>query len=240
MRASAEGAAIVTTDGRMRSTPQLVMGLLIAMVGVLFTLDTLDYLDAERVLRYWPAGVIAVGLSKLWQSRDGHGGAFGGVVVTVVGVWMLLGFSVRSVEVDFSAVWPLLMVLFGISLVWRSMTARRPAPTDTNSTVSAFAMLGGVNRGNNWATFRGGDLTAILGGCEIDLRQAKIDGEAIIDVFAMWGGIEIKVPDDWTVIGRVTPIMGGVEDKTRAPQTATGQRLIVRGFVLMGGVEVKN
>ena len=223
----------------MRSTPQFVLGLLIATAGVLFTLDTLDYLDAERVLRYWPAGVIALGLSKLWQSRDGHGGGFGGVVVTLIGVWLLLEFSVRSVEIDFAAVWPLLMVLFGVSLVWRSMTARRPAPSDTNSTVSAFAMLGGVNRGNNSSTFRGGDLTAIMGGCEIDLRQAKIDGDAIMDVFAMWGGIEIRVPEDWTVIGRVTPLMGGFEDKTRPPSTTT-QRLIVRGFVMMGGIEVKN
>ena len=59
-----------------------------------------------------------------------------------------------------------------------------------------------------------------MGGCEIDLRQAAINGEAVIDVFAMWGGIEIRVPENWTVIGRVTPIMGGFEDTTRPPRDA--------------------
>jgi hypothetical protein len=124
--------------------------------------------------------------------------------------------------------------------VWRSVAARRIPASDTNSTLSAVAVLSGVNRGNNSRTFRGGDLTAIMGGCEVDLRHAAIDGEAIIDVFAMWGGIEIRVPEDWTVIGRVTPLLGGFDDKTRPPQGAGAHRLIVRGMVIMGGVEVKN
>jgi len=106
--------------------------------------------------------------------------------------------------------------------------------------VSAVAVLSGLNRGNNSKTFHGGDLTAVLGGCEIDLRQASIEGEAIIDVFAMWGGIEIRVPENWSVSGRVTPILGGYEDKTRPARDATAQRLVVRGFVIMGGVEIKN
>ena len=228
------------TRDRLQSTPQLVLGLLIVTVGVLFTLESLDYLDADRVLRYWPAGVIALGLAKIWQSRSGYGSAFGGVAVTLIGVWLLLEFSVRAVEIDFAAVWPMVLVLLGAALVWRSVTARRPAPGDSNSYISAMAVLGGVNRGNNSANFRGGDLTAVLGGCEIDLRQAKIDGEAIVDVFAMWGGIELRVPEEWTIVTRVTPLLGGVEEKTRPPQVGPPQRLIVRGFVIMGGVEIKN
>jgi predicted membrane protein len=78
-----------------------------------------------------------------------------------------------------------------------------------------------------------------MGGCEIDLRQAAIDGEAVIDVFALWGGIEIRVPDDWTVIGQVTPFMGGYDDKTRSRPGSGAHRLVIRGMVVMGGVEVK-
>lgn len=102
-----------------------------------------------------------------------------------------------------------------------------------------MAVLGGGSRGNNSRSFQGGELTAVLGGWDVDLRQAAIDGEAVIDVFALCGGIEIRVPEDWTIVGRVTPVLGGFEDKTRAPQGAT-HRLIIRGIAIMGGIEVKN
>jgi predicted membrane protein len=103
--------------------------------------------------------------------------------------------------------------------------------------------MGGVVRRSNSQTFEGADLTAVMGGCEIDLRQASMvaGGEAVIDVFAFWGGIDIKVPEDWTVIVRAIPLMGGVEDKTRVPPAATtSKRLVIRGIVVMGGVVVKN
>jgi hypothetical protein len=56
----------------------------------------------------------------------------------------------------------------------------------------------------------------------------------------LWGGIEIRVPEDWTVVSKVVPVMAGVEDKTRPPQGATAHRLVLRGLALMGGVEIKN
>jgi hypothetical protein len=56
----------------------------------------------------------------------------------------------------------------------------------------------------------------------------------------MWGGIELRVPEDWTVIGRVVSVLGGFDDTTRAPQGAGHHRLIVRGFAIMGGIEIKN
>jgi hypothetical protein len=59
-------------------------------------------------------------------------------------------------------------------------------------------------------------------------------------VFAMWGGIEIRVPDDWTVVSRVTPVLGGFDDKTRPSPGAGAHRLVIRGFAIMGGIEVKN
>ena len=224
----------------VRLTPHLMFGLLIILVGVVFTLDNLNIAHAEDYLRYWPAGLIAIGLAKLWQDRREQGSSIGGVIFTLVGTWLLfdtLGY-VEANPIDF---WPLLLVFIGTVIVWQGIRGRRQrSGASTNDTVNAVAILSGVNRGSNSTSFKGGELTAFMGGCEIDLRHAEINGEAAIDVFAMWGGIEIRVPENWTVIGKVTPLMGGFEDHTRAPQAASAHRLIVRGMVIMGGVEIKN
>ena len=105
--------------------------------------------------------------------------------------------------------------------------------------VSAMAILGAVSRGSNVRHFRGGDLTAIMGGCELDLRHASLEDDVVIDVFALWGGIEIRVPEEWTIDSQILPILGGVEEKTRRPP-ASGPRVTLRGFAIMSGVEIKN
>jgi predicted membrane protein len=224
---------------RRQIAPQLVMGALIVVIGLLFTLENLGFLDPEQYLRYWPAALIAVGLLQLWQGRARR--VVSGSIFTFAGVWLLLQ-GMGMVTVSLWSLWPLLLVFAGASMVWRGVYGRGPerAIGDTHSTVSAMAVLSGVNRGNSSQMFRGGDITAVLGGCQIDLRQATIEGEAVIDVFAMWGGIEIRVPENWSVSGRVTPILGGYEDKTSPVRDAANQRLLVRGLVIMGGVELKN
>ena len=62
------------------------------------------------------------------------------------------------------------------------------ATASSNSILSAMAILGGVERRNNCQDFRGGDVTAVMGGCHIDFRGASITPmhEPILEVFAMW------------------------------------------------------
>jgi len=111
----------------------------------------------------------------------------------------------------------------------------------SNSIISAMAILGSVERRNNSQDFRGGSATAVMGRCEVDLRAATIKSpnEPVLEVFAMWGGVEIRVPPDWTIVSQVDPIMGGYEDSTQPPKGET-KRFVIRGTVLMGGIEVTN
>lgn len=224
----------------VRITPHLVLGLLIIVLGVVFTLDNLEIVSADHFLEYWPAGLILIGATKLWKVRTGYGSPIGGVLFVVAGVWMLLH-TLDVVDVSIISFWPLLLIFAGGVIVWQSIRGPRlPGEAASDAVINAIAILSGVQRASSARNFRGGEMTAFMGGCAIDLRRAAIHGEAVIDVFAMWGGIEISVPESWTVIDRVTPIMGGVEDSTRAPASSEGQTLIVRGVVVMGGIEVKN
>jgi predicted membrane protein len=236
-------ASMERRERRRSPTAQAVFGLMVILVGVLFTLDNLDILDARDYLQYWPAGLVVVGLLKLWQAaRDGRGW-FGGLFFVVLGTWMLIE-RIVYFTINIRELLPLMLVFLGGYMVWRGFGGQRSerGDSDGHSSFSGLAVMGGVTRRSNSQAFQGADLTAVRGGCEIDLRQASIapGTEAVIDVFAFWGGIELKVPEDWTVNNRVVPIMGGVEDKTRVPQPASSKRLVIRGLVVMGGVTVKN
>jgi predicted membrane protein len=227
-------------DRAFRLTPQVVMGLLVMALGVVFTLDNLDLLDAGQVLRYWPAAFVALGAAHLLNGRW-----FAGFVFTAAGTVLLLQ-TLGYLWIRWSLLlrlWPLQFVILGLVLIWHAMRRGRAgaAAADSNETVSAFAVLSGVSRANNAKNFRGGELTAVMGGCEIDLRPAAMtDGEAVIDVFAMMGGIELRVPETWSVVSKVVPLLGGFEDNTKPPVGDPRHRLIVRGFAIMGGVEVRN
>jgi hypothetical protein len=112
--------------------------------------------------------------------------------------------------------------------------------------LNEFAFLGGGERIIRTPDFRGGEVTAIMGGFEIDLRGAGIVGdEAVLEVFTLWGGVEIRVPEDWIVQIQATPILGGISETVTgpavpaAPSSGPRKRLVIRGTAIMGGVEVK-
>jgi len=222
------------------STPRIVFGVLVVTLGVLFLLDNLGFLYAEDILRYWPAGLIAIGVAVLSQAGR-SGGRLAGVIWIAVGGW-LLAEELGLIRVHFWDFWPILLVLLGGSIIWRAVAPRaaRGLREDDESAVRALAIMSGIERTSTSREFSGGELTAVMGGCELDLRGAAITASpAVLDVFAVWGGIEVRVPEGWAVENRVFPFLGGVEDRTRPAPDST-QRLVVKGMVVMGGVEIKN
>jgi predicted membrane protein len=232
-------------ETRFPMTGRLLFGLVVIALGVLFTLDNLGMLDAGEILRWWPAALVAYGLSRLagaWCRRN----AVLGTIFVFAGTLLLLH-ELGVIHVDPWDFWPVVLVLIGGSMVARALDRARTAAapgtpgSDTASTLSTFAMWSGIERKVVSPDFRGGDVTAIMGGAEIDLRGAKMPaGRAIIDVTVMWGGVDLFVPEDWTVTVEALPLMAGIEDATRAPAGEARGNLVVKGVVLMGGVEIKN
>ena len=105
--------------GRSRSiTPQFVMGVLIIVVGVVFTLENLGFIEAASYLRFWPVALIAVGLMKLWSG--GRGGPLHGLLFFFAGVWLLLE-SMSIVSISLWALWPVLLIVAGGSMVWKGI-----------------------------------------------------------------------------------------------------------------------
>ena len=252
------------TDSRLNLTPQFIIGVCLILFGVLLTLDRLQIADAGSTLRYWPIALLALG-GWIVAERGLNGRSFPGYVMIAIGSLLLLN-SFGVVRVRFwELFWPVIIVLLGTRLIMQtpdrrhkrhcvrsldaSQTGSAAASSTSDGTISMFSVLGGAQRTSNDKPFRGGDITSIVGGTQLDLRQATIEPgqEAAINVFAMMGGHEIWVPSGWTVVSEVTPILGGVEDK-RLPAIDTAPRasaegiprLVLRGVVLLGGLTIKN
>jgi predicted membrane protein len=230
-----------------RASTQVVLGLLVVGLGVLFLLDNLNIIYLHHVLSFWPLAFIAAGLVAL--GGDGpRSGRVTGVVLIGIGIAMTLH-RLGYVFISWRTVWPLLMIALGALILYRTVGGRRfihvhtgPVTKDhatADNVVDITAILGGFERRLGTPDFRGGEITAIMGGCALDLREASIMKEAVINVFAIWGGITIKVPPDWTVVLHGTPVMGGFTEKTARPPDDS-KRLVVTGYALMGGVEVRN
>jgi len=240
-------------DRNVRPQSQLLIGIAVIGLGLLLLLDNLNVIVFRDVVNYWPVGLIVFGLVKLFDAKATMDRlVFSGV--TLLGIMLLLGRLGYS-NFDLHTLWPLMLILVGASVVFKALDGRRAetprvsldkngvaAPVSDNasdSSVNIVTMLGGFERRISTQAFRGGDITVFMGGVDLDLRNSSIDGEAVLNVFSAMGGITLKVPTDWTVVLEGMPLLGGFDEKT-APPPNDSKRLIVKGYAIMGGVEVRN
>jgi len=89
--------------------------------------------------------------------------------------------------------------------------------------------------------FIGADITSILGNVQLDLRNAILNDDVIIDTTCILGGVDVYVPRNVKVVLNCTPILGGVENKMAASHNPTEDHhtIFIRGTCILGGIEVK-
>jgi hypothetical protein len=220
--------------------PQLAIGFVLLVGGILLLLDNLGVMHARPLLgTYWPTALILIGAIMMMQAQRAAG-RVSGLFWILIGVWVLLG-NLGRLRLEFWDLWPIPIVMVGGYLIWQAVSGPAPrSERERESHFSALSIMGGVGRKINSQAFTGGEATALLGGVKIDLHEAAIAAdEAVIDVFAFWGGIELSVPEGWAVINRVVAVLGGADDRTRPATAPDAKRLVIRGLCVMGGVEIK-
>jgi predicted membrane protein len=216
-----------------RISVKLIVGIFFTLLGVLLTLDNLDLADADRILPWWPVFLIAIGLLK-FQDRSSRT-----LAIFLIGAGaLLIVFNNDWLQFSIFDFWPIALVFGGLGMIARAFGFRvsnlsdEPKPT-------IWAILGMRKEKITASNYAGGRIIAFMGGCELDLRKADIAaGSAELEIIVIWGGIEIKVPEGWEVIGNTVPIMGGADIRTKA--APGGRRLIVNGLAIMGGVDIKS
>jgi len=241
-------------------SPRLLLGLGVAIFGVVLMLDRLDLVDAGSVLRFWPLILIAIGLQQFFNPREHVGGRrvpVNGIIWMAIGTLLLLNsFDLLHVSI-WRLFWPAVLIALGVRLMMRPglRTRYASAAPDAGTAASSdigtvFAVLGGTKRVAAPQPFSGAEVTTFMGGAMLDLRQALLSpgAEAVLDVFAVMGGCELLVPPHWVVSAPIVAIMGGVDDKRLVSRrsvieeataaSAAPPRLVVSGFVMMGGVTI--
>jgi hypothetical protein len=212
---------------------KLVLGLFFATLGVVMTLDNLNLFDPYPYLRYWPVIFIVVGALKIGDVTS-RGMAIASIVAGVV----LLSWTTRWLRFSVFDLWPLVLIGAGVMIVLQAFGIRRGTQSQTSGSTWA-AILSPRKISVDSRDFTGGRIIAIMGGVDLDLTGAEIaNGPAIIEILVIVGGSSIRIPDGWEVVGDTVPFMGGMDIKTRSKRT--GRQLILRGLIVMGGLDVKD
>jgi hypothetical protein len=210
------------------------LGLTLVVVGSILALDGAGILRPTGLGTWWPLLLIGAGFVKVRQPREDGQRAAG------VAFLMLGGLLQLTSILAFRSSWPLLMVAAGAFLLWQGVDRPSTAGGVSESPwVSDMTLLGRLKRSHHSPALRGGSATAVMGVMELDLRHATLaSGTACIDVVAFWGGIEIRVPESWTVDAQVVPVMGAFQSRPAALAPPGGPRLVLRGHAIMGAVIV--
>lgn len=211
------------------------LGLLLVALGTFGMMDVLGILSwADTVSRWWPIAIIMLGLITMASERRI---SFGPSVVTGIGTLLLLG---RLGIMDARLAGPLLLLGIGVMIFVSSLN--HPAPAGKAVERQSVALFGESKIQNRSEHLTHADVSAIFGGATLDLREAHIDDEAAVDATALFGGVDVLVPEGWRVMMGGIPIFGGFEDKTKgqsdpAPGAPT---LRVNATSIFGSVTVAN
>jgi hypothetical protein len=215
---------MTAAEPRVRVTTNLALGICLILLGTILILDRLGLMPASQLLRFWPIGLVLFGIAMVIQSfqrvdpastapreHDGLGHALVWVIVSLV--------------------------------VWNGFSLGTTVRTDSSDTANVVAVMSRHQRISNAAVFRSAEVTTIIGRADLDLRKATVapGDEAVIEVFTLMGGSTIRVPEGWYVDVRATPVMGGIRDRRSEKGDASGApRIVVRGFVMWGGLDIRS
>ncbi len=215
-------------------------GVIMVFLGVGFLLDNLDVIKFSELLSiYWPIILIIIGVNHFLNQSQSF---ITGSILVLVGLFFLLR-NVGLLPADFAKLfWPAALIIIGILIVF-GKSKHSSVPVSADDFVNHFVIFSGLNSRCTAKVFKGGSVTAVFGGIELDLRGANIDAEgAALDLTAAFGGVDLRVPGSWRAVVTGTPIFGAWEDKTEVQDEITENQpvLNIKCLVMFGGVEISN
>ena len=228
----------------------LIWGLVFVAIGIIFGGNALNIWDIDLFFPgWWTLFLIIPGLVSMVR----YGFNWGSGILVIIGLVLL--FDELDI-IDDGAIWrlifPLLLVAIGISIItsFFRVGTKKNIECDEDSKSKSYkydsiqypkytAILGAGNYKNTTEDLKGLVAEAILGGLEIDLRDAKITEDIVLELTAVLGGIDVFIPDNVRVeIISGVPILGGFEHKINRNATS-GPKVRIKYTAVLGGIEIK-
>lgn len=229
----------------MKKISSAVWGLVLVAVGVILCGNALGWFNVDVFFDgWWTLFIIIPCTIGLFTSKNGRLGSLIGIAI---GVSLLL--ACQDV-IGFDSLWklllPVIIIIIGLSIICKSLFSQKfdQAVSKLNEKIGdddeSGAFFGGANIDLTGKEFKGKNLNAIFGGLKLDLRNAKIKEDVIINATAVFGGIDILVPEDVIVETKSNSFFGGVSNKkATATKKDKAPTIYVNGTALFGGIEVK-
>ena len=106
-------------------------------------------------------------------------------------------------------------------------------------TLDITSVFGGVKKNIVSKNFRGGEVTCVLGGAEINLMQCDINGKVILEANQILGGTKLIIPSNWQIQSEMVAVLGGIEDHRPSGVIPDPNKvLLLRGTSVLGGLEI--
>jgi predicted membrane protein len=228
------------------SNNRIITGVILVLAGLFLVIRNTGIFPnfIDQVIFSWPMLLVTIGLVITISSS---GSKTSGVIVMAVGAFFLIPIIFRETFHMYNMFWPSIFIIIGIIFIfsrrhgWSPVTSATASGDDYIDFVHVFS---GGERQIVSENFRGGKVSAVFGGSEIDLTKAKLaPGVSVLEIACVFGGTTIIVPDDWNVKIDVVPVLGGFGDSRKlSPGRIVDptKQLIIKGAVVFGGGEVKS
>jgi len=225
-----------------RSGSKLALGIIFVLIG--FTILGINYGTFPEnwwnVIFTWQTVLILIGIILLF-SRNGK--LSGGILIIIGGVFLVPEFT--GYHFHFTRlVFPLLIILIGLSILFKRGKKNKlnnRVLSNSSGYLNETAIFSGSEIIFTDDIFNGGTITAIFGGYHLDLTKTNLPlGTTFLDITAVFGGVEIVVPEKWKVTIKTTSVFGAFEDKRHNKIVFDSEReLVITGTAIFGGGELK-
>lgn len=246
---------------------RIILGVFLVLMGIAVLGDKITNNNFwPLVTTYWPIILVYFGLDNLFSK---HHSKFFASFLIAIGVLFLLG-NLDIINVRwYNLIFPTILIAIGIRILVPSKCFMKRCffkndkseeiidncgilinkkfnfngSTD-DDIIENYNIFSGYDSTITSQSFKGGEVGAIFGGSSIDLRECSLNNnKAKLELYAIFGGVEVIIPTNWKVQVKGTPIFGGIDNKCtyeKSTETENVPTLIIEAFAIFGGVDILN